>query len=138
MAIRELRTAADPLLRALLIFTALAVGVLSLEGWTRHHRSLAWAAGVLLGLPAPSRLLVALAVAAAALYLATRPKRGFRRILVVLAVGVAWLSLGSGRHALVAVALVDAVVAVLASSLWTEESDPVSSRLGWSLLGVEP
>jgi lysylphosphatidylglycerol synthetase-like protein (DUF2156 family) len=136
MAIRDLRTAADPLLRALLIFTALAVGLLSLEGWARHHQSLAWAAGVLLGLPAPARLSIALAVAAAALYLATRPKRGFRRILVVLAVAVAWLSLGSGRPGLVAVALVDAIAALLASSLWTEESDPVSSRLGWSLLGV--
>jgi lysylphosphatidylglycerol synthetase-like protein (DUF2156 family) len=136
MAIRELRTAADPLLRAVLIFTALAVGLLSLEGWAQHHRSLEWAAGVVLGLPAPARLPIALAVAAATLYLATRPKRAFRRILVVLAVAVAWLSLGSGRHGLVAVALVDAVVALLASSLWTEESDPVSSRLGWSLLGV--
>jgi lysylphosphatidylglycerol synthetase-like protein (DUF2156 family) len=136
MAIRELRTAADPLLRALLIFTALAVGLLSLEGWAGHHRSLQWAAGVVLGLPAPARLPIALAVAAAALYLTTRPKRAFRRILVVLAVAVAWLSLGSGRQGLVAVALVDAVAALLASSLWTEESDPVSSRLGWSLLGV--
>ena len=136
MAIRELRAAADPVLRALLIFTALAVGLLSLEGWAQHHRSLRWAADVVLGLPAPARLPIALAVAAAALYLATRPKRGFRRILVVLAVAVAFLSLGSGRQGLVAVALVDAVAALLASSLWTEESDPVSSRLGWSLLGV--
>ena len=136
MAIRELRTAADPLLRALLIFTALAVGLLSLEGWAQRHHSLEWAATVVLALPAPARLPIALAVAAAALYLATRPKRAFRRILVVLAVAVAWLSLGSGRQGLVAVALVDAVAALLASSLWTEESDPVSSRLGWSLLGV--
>jgi lysylphosphatidylglycerol synthetase-like protein (DUF2156 family) len=136
MATRELRAAADPLLRALLIFTPLAVGLLSLEGWARHHHSLQWAAGVVLGMPAPARLPIALAVAATALYLATRPKRAFRRILVVLAVAVAWLSLGSGRQGLVAVALVDAVVALLASSLWTEESDPVSSRLGWSLLGV--
>src|SRR5690348_10993802 len=103
MAIRELRNAADPLLRALLIFTALAVGLLSLEGWAQHHRSLQWAAEVILGLPAPTRLPIALAVASAALYVATRPKRAFRRILVVLAVAVAWLSLGSGRHGLVAV-----------------------------------
>jgi lysylphosphatidylglycerol synthetase-like protein (DUF2156 family) len=136
MAIRELRAAADPLLRAILIFTALAVGLLSLEGWAQHHRSLQWAAEVVLGLPAPARLPIALAVAAAALYVATRPKRAFRRILVVAAVAVAWLSLGSGRQGLVAVALVDAVAALLASSLWSEESDPVSSRLGWSLLGV--
>jgi lysylphosphatidylglycerol synthetase-like protein (DUF2156 family) len=136
MAIRELRTAADPLLRAVLIFTVLAVGLLSLEGWAQHHRSLQWAAQVMLGLPAPARPPIALAVAATALYLATRPKRAFRRILVALAVAVAWLSLGSGRQGLVVVALLDAAVAMLASSLWTEESDPVSSRLGWSLLGV--
>jgi lysylphosphatidylglycerol synthetase-like protein (DUF2156 family) len=136
MAFRELRTAADPLLRALLIFTALAVGLLSLEGWAQHHGSLQWAAQVMLSLPAPARPPIALAVAATALYLATRPKRAFRRILVALAVAVAWLSLGSGRQGLVAVALVDAVAVLLASSLWTEESDPVSSRLGWSLLGV--
>jgi len=136
MAFRELRTAADPLARALLIFTALAAGLLSLEGWAAHHRSLQWAVAVVLGLPAPARLPIALAVAAAALYLATRPKRAFRRILVGLAVTVAWLSLGSGRPGLVAVALVDAVAALLASPLWSEESDPVSSRVGWSLLGA--
>lgn len=136
MAIRVLRTAADPVLRAVLIFTALAVGLLSLEGWARHHRSLQWAAAVVLGLPAPARLPIALAVAATALYVATRPKRAFRRILVIVAMAVAWLSLGSGRQGLVAVALVDAVAALLASSLWSEESDPVSSRAGWSLLGV--
>ena len=136
MAVRELRAAADPLARAVLIFTALAVGLLSFEGWARHHRSLQWAAGVMLSLPAPARLTIALALAAAALYLATRPKRAFRRIVIVLAVGVACLSLGSGQPRLVAVALVDAIAALLASSLWTEESDPVPSRLGWSLLGV--
>ncbi|HEY4028443.1 MAG TPA: DUF2156 domain-containing protein [Candidatus Dormibacteraeota bacterium] len=136
MAVRELRATADPLARAVLTFLALASGVLSLERWAQHHRSLRWAADVLMGLPAPARLAVALAVAATALYLATRPKRAFGRILVVLALTAAGLSLLSGQRSLVAIAVGDAIAAMLASSLWAEQSDPVSSRLGWSLLGV--
>jgi lysylphosphatidylglycerol synthetase-like protein (DUF2156 family) len=136
MARSELRASADPLARAVLTFLALADGMLSLERWAQHHRSLQWAADVVMGLPAPARLAVALALAATALYLATRPKRAFGRILVGLALTAAVLSLLSGQRSLVAVGIADAIAAMLASSLWAEQSDPVSSRLGWSLLGV--
>jgi lysylphosphatidylglycerol synthetase-like protein (DUF2156 family) len=130
------RQTVEPLVRALLTFLALADGVLSLEGWARHHRSLHWAASVVMGLPPPARLAVALTLAAAALYLATRPKRAFGRILAVLAAMAACLSLGSGQQVLVLAGIGDAAAALIASPLWSEEGDPVSSRLGWSLLGV--
>jgi lysylphosphatidylglycerol synthetase-like protein (DUF2156 family) len=136
MARSELRATAEPVARAVLTFLALADGTLSLERWAQHHRSLQWAADVVMGLPAPGRLGVALALAATALYLATRPKRAFGRILVGLALTAAVLSLLSGQRGLVAVAVADAIAAMLASSLWAEQGDPVSSRLGWSLLGV--
>jgi len=136
MAARELRGAAEPLLRALLTFVALADGTLSLERWAQRHPSVEWAADLFMALPAPSRLLVAMALSVSALYLATRPRRAFRRILLVLAVGAAALSLLSAQPGLITVALVDALAAQFAGSLWPEESDPVSSRLGWSLLGV--
>jgi phosphatidylglycerol lysyltransferase len=136
MTVLGQRGAADALARALLTFVALADGTLSLERWAQHHRSVEWAAGLMMGLPALARLWVALAVAAAALYLATRPKRAFRRILLALALGAAAISLQSAQPGLIAAALLDAVVALFATSLWPEEGDPVSSRLGWSLLGV--
>ena len=131
-----LRGAADPVVRALLTFAALADGTLSLERLAQHHRSVVWAASFVTGLPAPARLLVAMALAAAALHLATRPKRAFRRILLVAALGAAGLALVSGQPGLISVALLDAFAALFASSLWPEEGDPVSSRLGWSLLAA--
>jgi len=122
--------------RPVLVFIALADGLLSLELWTLrspHARSAATAA---LQAVAPARPLVALALAGSALYLATRPKRAFRRILLVLALAATLLSMESGQGILVAAALIDGLVALLASSLWSEEGDRLSSRLGWSLLGV--
>ncbi len=136
MAVLGLRGAADPLVRALLTFVALVDATLSLERWAQHHRSVEWAAGFAMDLPAPARLLVALALATAALYLATRPKRAFRRILLVLALAAAALAFQSEQRGLIAVGLGDALAALFGGSLWPEESDPVSSRLGWSLLGV--
>src|SRR5215831_10538148 len=122
--------------RPVLVFIALADGLLSLELWTLrspHARSAATAA---LQAVAPARPLVALALAGSALYLATRPKRAFRRILLVLALAATLLSMKSGQGVLVAAALIDGLAALLASSLWSEEGDRLSSRLGWSLLGV--
>lgn len=122
--------------RPVLMFIALADGLLSLELWTLrspHARSTATA---MLQAVAPVRPLVALALAGSALYLATRPKRAFRRILLVLALAATLLSMKSGRGVLVAAALTDGLVALFASSLWSEEGDRLSSRLGWSLLGV--
>jgi lysylphosphatidylglycerol synthetase-like protein (DUF2156 family) len=136
MVVGELRAAVEPIGRALLTFVALTDGMLSLERWTRRHPSVEWAADFVMALPAPARLALALAMAGSALYLATRPKRAFRRILLVVALAAAVLSLLSTQPALITVALADALAALFAGSLWHEESDPVSSRLGWSLLGV--
>lgn len=122
--------------RAVLVFVALAVGLLSLELWTLRSPQARSAATTVLQMVAPVRPIVALALAGLALYLATRPKRAFGRVLLVLAVAAALLSLKSGRQALVVAALLDGFVALLAGSLWSEEGDRVSSRLGWSLLGV--
>ena len=122
--------------RAVLVFVALADGVLSLELWTLRSPNARSAATAVLQVVAPIRPVMALALAGLALYLATRPKRAFGRVLLALAVAAALLSLKSGRQALVVVALLDGFVALVAGSLWPEEGDRPSSRLGWSLLGV--
>src|SRR5215470_8336216 len=122
--------------RPVLVFIALADGLLSLELWTLRSPHARSAATAVLQAVAPARPLVALALAASALYLATRPKRAFRRILLILALAATLLSMKSGQGILVAAALIDGLVALLASSLWSEEGDRLSSRLGWSLLGV--
>lgn len=122
--------------RPVLMFIALADGLLSLELWTLRSPHVRSAATAVLQAVAPARPLVALALAGSALYLATRPKRAFRRILLILALAATLLSMKSGQRVLVAAALIDGLVALLASSLWSEEGDRLSSRLGWSLLGV--
>lgn len=122
--------------RPVLMFIALADGLLSLELWTLHSAHARSAASAVLQAIAPARPLVALALAGSALYLATRPKRAFRRILLILALAATLLSMKSGQGVLVAAAFIDGLVALLASSLWSEEGDRLSSRLGWSLLGV--
>src|SRR5262252_1379106 len=122
--------------RPVLMFVALADGLLSLELWTLRSPHVRSAATTVLQAVAPARPLVALALAGSALYLATRPKRALRRILLVLALAATLLSMKSGQGILVAAALIDGLVALLASSLWSEEGDRLSSRLGWSLLGV--
>ena len=122
--------------RAVLVFVALADGMLSLELWTLRSPNARSAASAALQVVAPVRPVVALGLAGLALYLATRPKRAFGRVLLVLAVCAALLSLKSGRQALVVVALLDGFFALMAGSLWPEQGDRLSSRLGWSLLGV--
>src|ERR1700716_1571030 len=70
------------LVRALLTFAALAIAGLSLEVWVLRHREvLSLLQGPVEDL-APVMPLIALIVAILALYLATRPKRAFQRILV--------------------------------------------------------
>jgi phosphatidylglycerol lysyltransferase len=124
-----------PAARAFLTFVALADVVLSLELWALHHPTGRLVMTAVLGVIDPVRPLAAVALASAALYLATRPKRAFRRILVVLAVGAGLLSSHAGHPALIAAALLVAAAALLAGSLWPEAGDPQCGRLGWSLLG---
>jgi lysylphosphatidylglycerol synthetase-like protein (DUF2156 family) len=125
-----------PLARALLTFAALADIVLSAELWALRHHTARWAVTTTLDVLAPVRPVAAVAVAGAALYLATRPKRAFRRILMALATGAAVLSVAAGNRALIATGLAVAVVALFAGSLWPEEGHTTAGRLGWSLLGL--
>ncbi|HKA48149.1 MAG TPA: DUF2156 domain-containing protein [Candidatus Dormibacteraeota bacterium] len=122
--------------RPVLMFVALADGLLSLELWTLRSPHARSAATTVLQAVAPVRPLVALALAGSALYLATRPKRAFWRILLVLALAATLLAMKSGHGILFAVALIDGILALLAGSLWSEEGDRLWSRLGWSLLAV--
>jgi len=85
-----------PPARALLTFMALADGVISLELWALHHPTARVVVTGVLDVLAPVRPLAAVLVAAVALYLATRPKRAFRRILVALAVVASWRPCGRG------------------------------------------
>jgi lysylphosphatidylglycerol synthetase-like protein (DUF2156 family) len=124
------------IVRALLTFVALTDVVLSAELWAFRYRAGRWAVTTTLDFLSPVRLVAAVAVAAAALYLATRPKRAFRRILLLLAAAAAVLSVEAGNRTLIAAAVGVAMVALLASSLWPEEGHPGAARLGWSLLGV--
>jgi lysylphosphatidylglycerol synthetase-like protein (DUF2156 family) len=125
-----------PLARALLTFVALADVVLSAELWALRHHTARWAVTTTLDFLAPVRPLAAVAVVVAALYLATRPKRAFRRILLALAVVAALLSVLAGNRALIGAAVLIGVAALLASSLWPEESHIGAGRLGWSFLGI--
>ena len=125
------------LVRALLTFAAVADAVLSLQLWRlqqnhfHHHQT----AGDALLAVASMKLLGALVLAAAALYLATRPKRAFRRILMLLTVLAAVLSVAASQPALLAIAVTDCLLAFLAASLWPEIGERRASRLGWYLLG---
>jgi lysylphosphatidylglycerol synthetase-like protein (DUF2156 family) len=125
-----------PLARALLTFVAVADGGLSLELWALRHHTARWAVRAVLDVVAPVRPLAAVALAAAALYLATRPKRAFRRILLALAAGAGVLSVAAGQPVLILAVLLVGLAALLAGSLWAEQADPGASRRGWSLLGV--
>src|ERR1700736_4283659 len=90
------------LVRALLTFVAVADGVLSLQIWRLqqdHHQHHNTAGDALLAV-ASLKLLGALVLAAAALYLATRPKRAFRRILMLLTVLAAVLSVAASQPTL--------------------------------------
>lgn len=124
------------LLRALLTFVAVADAALSLELWLLRHHASQSAAVTGLRLLAPEKLPGAAAIVLAAVYLATRPKRDVRHVLVLLSVAAGILSLASGQRPLIAIAVADGLLALLAGSLWPEVGDPLSSRLGWSLLVV--
>src|SRR5207302_2683917 len=100
------------------------------------HQEDQWAMRAVMDTVAPFRGPAALAVALAALYLATRPKRAFRRVLVLLAALAMLASLRSRVPALIAIAAADGIVALMAGSLWPEESHPAVGRMGWSLLAV--
>ena len=122
--------------RALLTLTAVAVALLALQAWAlgpphHHHRS---AGEVALVFMASGKVLGAIALAGAALYLATRPKRAFQRILLLLTVLAAVLAMAAHQPALIAIAVGDCLAALLAASLWPEVGDPRSSRAGWLLL----
>lgn len=122
--------------RALLTFTAVADVLLAFQSWVlqyhpHHHRS----AGELALVTFTSvKLLSALVMAGAALYLATRPKRAFQRILILLTVLAGLLALAAGRPALMAIAAGDCLAALFAASLWPEVGERRSSRAGWLLL----
>jgi phosphatidylglycerol lysyltransferase len=124
------------IVRALLTFTAVAVVFLALQAWAlgppRHHHN---SAGELaLVAIASAKVLGALALAGAALYLATRPKRAFQRILLLLTVLAGVLAVAAHQPALIAIAVGDCLAALLAASLWPEIGDARSSRAGWMLL----
>jgi phosphatidylglycerol lysyltransferase len=83
---------------------------------------------------ASGKVLGAVALAGAALYLATRPKRAFQRILLLLTVLAAVLAMAAHQPALIAIAVGDCLAALFAASLWPEIGDARSSRAGWLLL----
>jgi lysylphosphatidylglycerol synthetase-like protein (DUF2156 family) len=126
------------LLRVLLTFVAVADAFLSLQVWLLHghHRYNHTAGEATLLALASLKIVGALVLAAVAVYLATRPKRAFRRILVLLAIFAALVALAASQRALVVIAVMDCLAALLASSLWPEVGDRRASRLGWSLLGA--
>jgi phosphatidylglycerol lysyltransferase len=122
--------------RALLTLTAVAVVLLALQSWAlgpphNHHRS---AGELALVFMASGKVLGALALAGVALYLATRPKRAFQRILLMLTVLAGIIAMAAHQPALIAIAVGDCLAALLAASLWPEIGDPRSSRAGWLLL----
>ena len=126
------------LVRALLTFVAVADAVLAVQFWflhvhVHHHQRTAGDLA-LVGL-ASMKVLGALLLAGAAVYLATRPKRAFRRILVLITVFAALAGLAASQRVLVAVAVTDCLAALLAFSLWPEVGNRRSSQLGWALLG---
>ena len=123
-------------LRALLTLVAVADALAGLYLWYLHHRGSRAGIHAALAALAPVRLLAAIALVGATLYLATRPKRAFQLVLVLVAVGGALLALSSSQFPLIAIAVADAVAALLAGSLWRELGDPLASRFGWILLGA--
>lgn len=130
------RSPVGAVVRALLMLTAVADAGTALYVWyLRDHGSRA-AIHVALAALAPIRLLAALALVGAALYLATRPKRAFQVVLVLVAVGGGLLALASSHMALIAIAVADCLAALLAGGLWPQLGDPLASRFGWVLLAV--
>ena len=131
----DLRWVGAPL-RALLTFTAVADVLLALQAWAfphRRHPHLSAGALALLALTSV-KLLGAVALGGAALYLATRPKRAFQRILLLLTALAGLLALDASQPILIAIAVGDCLAALLAVSLWPEIGNPKASRAGWLLL----
>jgi lysylphosphatidylglycerol synthetase-like protein (DUF2156 family) len=130
------RSPLGAVLRALLMLIAVADAGTALYVWyLKHHGSRAAIQTALAAL-APIRLLAAIALVGAALYLATRPKRAFQVVLVLVAVGGGLLALASSHLALIAIAVVDCLAALLGGALWPQLGDPLASRFGWVLLAV--
>jgi len=123
-------------LRAVLMLVALADAGTALYVWYLRHHGTRAAIHAAFAALAPVRLLAAVALVGAALYLATRPKRAFQLVLVLFAVGGGLLALASSHLALIAIAIVDCLAALLAGSLWRQLGDPLSSRFGWVLLAL--
>jgi lysylphosphatidylglycerol synthetase-like protein (DUF2156 family) len=125
------------LVRALLTFVAVADATLSLQLWrlqqTHYHHQ--HTAGDALLAVASMKLLGAVVLAVAAVYLATQPKQAFRRILMLLTVLAAVLSVAASQPTLLAIAITDCLAAFLAASLWPEIGERRASRFGWFLLG---
>jgi lysylphosphatidylglycerol synthetase-like protein (DUF2156 family) len=125
------------MLRALLTFVAVADAFLAVQLWLRgdrgHHHPSTAGDMALLGL-ASQKVLTALVLTAAAVYLVTRPKRAFRRVLILITVFAALVALATSQKLLMAVAVTDCLAALLASSLWPEVGDRRSSQLGSALL----
>jgi hypothetical protein len=97
-------------MRALLTFTAVADLLLAFQAWTfgPHHPHVHDSAGQLALVALTSvKLLAAVILAAAALYLATRPKRAFQRILLLLTVLAAVLAVAAAQPTLIAIAVGD-------------------------------
>jgi lysyl-tRNA synthetase class 2 len=130
------RWRAAAVLRALLMLVAIADAGTALYVWYLHHHGTRAAIHTAFTALAPVRLLAGVALVGAALYLATRPKRAFQLVLVLVAVGGGLLALSSSHLALIAIAVVDCLAALLAGSLWRELGDPLASRFGWVLLAV--
>jgi lysylphosphatidylglycerol synthetase-like protein (DUF2156 family) len=122
------------LLRAGVALVALADTALSLEVWGWRSPQAHTAERLLLGVIAPVRPAATLLLGMAAIYLATRPKRAFRRMLVGLVTAAGLLSLVASEPGLLAAAGAVCLALLQAGWLWPEEGDPVSSRIGWSML----
>ncbi|HZV53229.1 MAG TPA: phosphatidylglycerol lysyltransferase domain-containing protein [Candidatus Dormibacteraeota bacterium] len=122
------------LLRAGVGLVALADTALSLEAWGWRSPQAHAAERLLLDVIAPMRPAATLVAGVAAIYLATRPKRAFRRMLVGLVTAAGLLSLVASEPGLLAAAGAVCLALLQAGWLWPEEGDPVSSRVGWSML----
>ena len=123
-------------LRPLIALVAVADVAAALYVWYLHGRGSRAGLHMALTALAPVRFLAAIALLGAALYLATRTKRAFQLVLMLVAVAGALLALLSSHLPLVAIGLADALAALLAGSLWRGVGDPLASRFGWILLAA--
>jgi lysylphosphatidylglycerol synthetase-like protein (DUF2156 family) len=127
------------LARVVLTFVAVADTLLAAQAALIHryqhrHQHYSSAGEAALGVLGSAHVLGALFLAASVLYLATRPKRAFHRILMMLTLVAAFLATSASQPGLLAIAAIVGVAAALAASLWPEVGDPLASRLGCVLL----